>query len=122
MLDQLLSGSKKDIVAKLTKTLGVDEGKAGGFFQQALSMIQGLLTSGKLNPKALLSGDLGAITAMLNLGDLGKAAGTTPQKAEAGVGVITGALGKHAGELEKLVGGGGGIGDALKGVAGKIFG
>lgn len=122
MLDQLLAGSKNDIVAKLVKTLGVDAGKAGGFFQQALSMIQGLLTSGKLDPTALLSGNLGSIGKMLNLGDLSKAAGTTPQKAEAGVGVITGALGEHAGELEKLVGGGGGLGGVLKDVAGKIFG
>lgn len=128
MLDQLLSGDRSELVKKLTGVLGVDEAKAGSFLTKALDVIQKALSSGKLDPSALLSGNLSSITSNLDLGSLAGLLGGNEAKARDGLGAIIGPLAsrlkEQGGGAEGLLSqiGGEQAGGALKGIAGKLFG
>lgn len=128
MLDQLLQGDMKDTILKaLVAKLGVDESQAGSFLEKAVSMISGLISGDQLDPKALLGGDISALTSKLDMGSLAGVLGGDAGKADTGLRTIMDqvsgdAAGGLLGKLGDAMGGGGDAGDALKGIAGKFLG
>lgn len=133
MIQELLGGETKNIISAIASKVGSSDAQASGFLDQALSMIEGLRSSGKLDVNSLLKGDLSALTSTLGLGSLGSLLGGGEDKAEQGLGALIGPLKDKlagqsdlAGMLGNLTGGneggsGGGLGDAL-GKLGGMFG
>jgi hypothetical protein len=66
MLDQLLGGANNTIIQSLTSKLGMDSNQAGGFLQKALSLLEGGITSGKVNPTELETGNTSGILSKLD--------------------------------------------------------
>jgi hypothetical protein len=130
MLEQLLSGSKAGIVSSLTSKLGMSGDQAGGFVGKLLPMIEGLVKGGGLDVKQLLGGDASGLISKLDMGSLAGFFGGSTDKAKQGVETvvsgIAGAAGSNKGLVDQLAGlaGGksGGVGDAVSGLAGKLFG
>ncbi|GJM19491.1 MAG: hypothetical protein DHS20C14_17040 [Phycisphaeraceae bacterium] len=132
MLDQLLSGSKDELINTLTAKLGVSDAQAGGFLGSLLERVEDLLKGGKLDVSSLLSGDTSTLKGLLNMEALGGLLGGDAKKAEAGVEAVIDPIAKDLGgnagmldQLQGMLGGdkaGGGAIDAAAGIAGKLFG
>jgi hypothetical protein len=127
MLEQLLGGNQANLISTLSKTMGVSGNQAGGFLNQAIKMLEGLLGSGKIDPSALLKGDLAALTSKLDMKSLASLIGGDTAKAQQGLGAILGSLTQNKSGLESMLGqlagssSSGGLMGAAKGIAGKLF-
>ncbi|MCA9304448.1 MAG: hypothetical protein KC996_10025 [Phycisphaerales bacterium] len=111
MLDKLLEGQKDNLIGMLTSKLGVSDDQAGGFLNKLLPMIEGLLGKGKIDPSALLKGDVSSLKSGLDLDVLGKALGGGKEKAEQGIETVAGPIAEKLNGLDNPM-------DMLKGVMG----
>lgn len=127
MLDKLLEGQKDNLIGMLTSRLGVSGDQAGGFLNKLLPMIEGLIGKGKIDPSALLKGDVSSLTSALDLESLGSILGGGKEKAEQGVATVAGPIAEKLNGLDNPMDllKGAMSGDAeglLKKGLGKIFG
>jgi hypothetical protein len=135
MLDQILGGSKDSIIQGLTSKLGIGPGQANGFLNKALSLLQGGLSSGKVDPGELERGDTSGIMSKLDVNQLSGYVGGDTGKARSGmetiIGHISSAVSSGGGAKALLSqfgagagagGSGGGVMGQVGSMAGKFFG
>jgi hypothetical protein len=133
MLDQILGSTKDTILQSLTSKLGLSSNQAGGFLQKALSLLETGITSGKVNPTELDSGDPSSILSKLDLGQLSSFTGGDTGKARTGMEAILGhimSFVKSSGGAKALMSnltagagaGGGSTASQVGGMFGKVFG
>lgn len=111
MLENLLEGQKDNLMKLVMGKLGVSGDQAGGFLTKLFPMIQGLMGDGKLDPSALLKGDVSALKNGLDLESLGSALGGGKDKAEQGIDAVAGPIAETLGNLDNPM-------DMLKGALG----
>ncbi len=100
MLEKLLEGQKDNLMELVMSKLGVSGDQAGGFLTKLFPMIQGLMGDGKLDPSALLKGDVSALKNGLDLESLGSALGGGKDKAEQGIDAVAGPIAETLGKLD----------------------
>ncbi len=130
MLQELLGGDVRSIISAISSKVGASEAQAGGFLDQALTMIEQAIASGKLDMDALLKGDLSSLTSALDMGSLGQLLGGGEGEAQQGLDAMIGPLKDKLagqGDLSAMLGnltgqdGGQAVGD-LMGKLGGMFG
>lgn len=130
MLDQLLGGDKSALISSIASQLGIGKEQADGFIAKALASVQQAFASGKVDFDKLMKGDLSGLTSSMDLQSLSQFVGGDVKKAQGGVASVLESINKQlsaqgfdAESMSKLIGGGGGgIGQTLSGLAGKLFG
>jgi hypothetical protein len=142
VIDQLISSVKPQIIAALGSQLGLSPQAADQFVGKALPMLQNFLTSGKVDPAALIaavsgggaSGGIGSLLKGLDVGPLAAMVGGDASKAQAGVDAIAGPVLnqiKNAPNSQELIGQllggdgagkGGGVGGLLGSLASGLLG
>lgn len=100
MIEKLLAGQKDDLMKLVMSKLGVSDDQAGGFLTKLFPMIQGLMGDGKLDPSALLNGDVSALKSGLDLESLGSMLGGGKDKAEQGIDAVAGPISETLGKLD----------------------
>ena len=94
MLEELLGDQKDNLIKIVMEKLGVSGDQAGGFIGKLLPMAEGLIGDGKLDPSALLKGDVSSLVSGLDMDSLGAALGGGREQGEAGVSAVAGPIGE----------------------------
>lgn len=130
MLEQFLGADKSALAYSMMSKFGLSKEQAEGFVTQTLSSLQGVLRDGKVDFDKLVKGDLSGLISPMDLRALSQFFGGDAAKAQSGVGALLESLTKQLSAkgidaealLAQLGSAGGGLGAAISGLAGKLFG
>jgi len=88
MLGDLINDQKGALAETLTSKLGLPEGRALDFIQEAIGKLQAMFAGGEIDLSKLLEGSTGSLVSGLDLGSLTGLVGGDKAKAQDGVETI----------------------------------